>query len=263
LISMEDHTFVIPAYKDSTFIEECIVSLKNQTRKSHICIITSTPSKYLQDVAQRFSLPLVVNMDSKGIAGDWNFALAQAKTTWVTIAHQDDIYESTFLQKVLQKTNKKNVLIFFTDYCEIIHGRTRRHSLNFFIKKILLFPFLIKPCIKNRFFRRLPLVFGNAVCCPSVTFNKPGLKDFTFSPDFSYSLDWKAWLDMTNREGAFIFINKKLMKHRIHKDSETTKQLGTNVRKKEELRIFRIIWGKRVAGLLGRIYTLSHKDNIL
>jgi glycosyltransferase involved in cell wall biosynthesis len=30
---MEDHTFVIPAYKDSTFIEECIVSLKNQPAK--------------------------------------------------------------------------------------------------------------------------------------------------------------------------------------------------------------------------------------
>jgi len=259
---MEDHTFVIPAYKDSVFIEECIVSLKNQTKKSHICITTSTPSQHLKDVAQRHSLPLLVNNNSKDIAGDWNFALSEAQTTWVTLAHQDDIYESNYLENVLEKNNNK-VLILFTDYCEIIHRKIRRHSLNFFTKKILLIPFLIKPCIKNRFFKRLPLIFGNAICCPSVTFNKNHLKDFAFSPDFSYSLDWKAWLDMANRDGAFVFINKKLMKHRIHEDSETTRQLVTNVRKKEELRIFGIIWGKRIAGMLGRIYSLSHKDNIL
>ena len=38
------HTFVICAYKESAYLEECILSLKQQTVKSNIIMITSTPN---------------------------------------------------------------------------------------------------------------------------------------------------------------------------------------------------------------------------
>ncbi|HNW69998.1 MAG TPA: glycosyltransferase family A protein [Bacteroidales bacterium] len=261
---MGNHTFIIPAYKDSPFIEECIVSLKNQTRKSNILIVTSTPSPYLQQVAERYAVEIIANNSAdKGIAGDWNFGLAQAETRFVTLAHQDDIYECDYLERVMQKATKKNTQIVFTDYAEWLDGRLRPRSRNLKVKKFLLFPFIIKSRISGVFFKRLPFLFGNPLCCPSVTYNMEALPGFAFSPDYSYSLDWHAWLELSKKKGAFVFINKKLTKHRIHQGSETSAQLATDLRKNEELKILQHLWGACFGRFISRIYLGGHKDNII
>ena len=46
-----DHTFVICAYKKSSFLEECIISLKKQKYKSEIIMITSTPNELISEMA--------------------------------------------------------------------------------------------------------------------------------------------------------------------------------------------------------------------
>jgi len=261
---MENHTFIIPAYKDSPYIEECLISLKNQTKKSNIIIVTSTPSPYLKQVAEKYAVKIITNNTAnKGIAGDWNFGLAQAETKFVTLAHQDDIYEYNYLESVLQKTDQKNTQIVFTDYAELVDDKIRARSRNLKVKKFLLFPFIIKSRIRCVFFKRLPFLFGNPLCCPSVTYNKEALPVFSFSPEYSYSLDWYAWLELSKREGAFVFINKKLIKHRIHHNSETSAQLTSDVRKNEELKILQLLWGKRIGGFISRIYLRGHKDNII
>ena len=43
----DDHTFVICAYKESAFLEECIESLEKQNKKSKILLATSTPNYYI------------------------------------------------------------------------------------------------------------------------------------------------------------------------------------------------------------------------
>ena len=42
-----EHIFAICAYKESPYLEECILSLEKQTRKSSIIMVTSTPNKYI------------------------------------------------------------------------------------------------------------------------------------------------------------------------------------------------------------------------
>ena len=41
----KNHTFVICAYKESKYLEECIKSLINQTVKSNIIMTTSTQER--------------------------------------------------------------------------------------------------------------------------------------------------------------------------------------------------------------------------
>lgn len=261
---MKNHTFIIPAYKDAPFIEECIVSLKNQTKESNIIITTSTPSEYLQQLAKKYDVVIIVNdTANKGIAGDWNFGLAQAQTKFVTLAHQDDIYECDYLEWVMQKADKKNTQIVFTDYVEWLDGRLRPLSRNLKVKKLLLLPFAIKSRISCTLMKRLPFLFGNPLCCPSVTYNLEALSGFAFSPDYSYSLDWYAWLELSKKKGAFVFINKKLVKHRIHQGSETSAQLTAGLRKNEELKILQRLWGKPIGRFISRIYVGGHKDNII
>ena len=64
----EKHTFVICAYKESRYLEECIISLKKQTVKSEILMVTSTPNAFISGMAEKYNIPLIVNEGEIGRA---------------------------------------------------------------------------------------------------------------------------------------------------------------------------------------------------
>lgn len=88
-----EHTFVICAYKESPYLLECVASLKQQSVTSNIILATSTPSRTLEALCEEEAIAYVVREGTSGIAPDWNFALSCADTPYVTIAHQDDVYD--------------------------------------------------------------------------------------------------------------------------------------------------------------------------
>ena len=102
----KQHTFAILAYKESPYLEECIASLLKQSVQSEIILATATPNQFLEKIARKYHLPLHINTGEKGLAADWNFALNQAKTEYVTLAHQDDIYLPNYTQVMLQDLEK-------------------------------------------------------------------------------------------------------------------------------------------------------------
>jgi len=262
---MQQHSFVIPAYKNSPYLESCIQSLQNQTLKGEIIITTSTPSAFIEDLAKKYNLAYFVNNNASAIATDWNFALSKANNNLVTIAHQDDIYEPTYVETIVNEVNKRkkeNILIAFTNYADLVNGEVRGFSLNAIVKSTLLFPFTFRKSLRNRFFKKSILLFGDPICCPAVTINLAAIKgDFRFSTAYTCALDWLAWLELAKQNGSFLYINKKLLKHRIHLDSETTNQINNGKRQQEEKQIFELMWGKNMAKLITKVYALGHKDN--
>jgi len=216
-------------------------------------------------MAAAYKLPYFINHTNReGIAADWNFALTNGEAKLVTIAHQDDIYEPDFTEKVttqIKAGDKETLLLSFTGYSEIVNDKTRRFSLNAIVKKVLLMPFQFKKTIKRNFLKKLILISGNPICCPTVTLNMYVLENFKFSKDYNYVLDWYTWYELAQLRGGFTFINKKLVRHRIHPDSETTHQLKSGLRQLEELRLFELIWGKRLAKIISYIYLAGHKSN--
>ncbi len=104
---MVNHTFVIPAYKDSPYLEECLVSLINQNIKSEIKITTSTPSEHIRNIAQKHSTDVIINNNpEKGLVSVLGvfgcvFAYSQAKTKFVTLSHQDEVYEREYTETIL------------------------------------------------------------------------------------------------------------------------------------------------------------------
>lgn len=146
-----NHTFVVLAYKESPYLEDCLQSLLNQTVKSNIIIATSTPSEYLKNISSKYKLPLKINSQVKNtIASDWTFAYKLADTQYVTLAHQDDIYINTFVDEVLK--DKEEFLISFTNYYEIKGiDKPVKSNLNLVIKRILLWPFYFKSNISSKF----------------------------------------------------------------------------------------------------------------
>ena len=259
-----DHTFIIPAYKDSVFIEECIISLKKQTIPSKILITTSTPSLFLFDIAKRNNIEILTNEDGNSIVKDWNFAYKSCGTKYLTLAHQDDIYLPYYTELCLanaEKPDNRDNLIVFTNYYEFKVDRPKKISLILSVKRILLWIFLFKNNIHNNFLKRSILAIGNPIACPSVMFNVNNIGSFEFSEEYNYNMDWDAWLRLAKKEGKFIYLKEKLMVHRLHSESQTSIQIRNNNRLAEEEKILKSIWNKPIAKLLMRIYKYSSALN--
>jgi len=259
-----NHTFVIPAYKESPYLEKCVESLLSQTVKSKIIITTSTPSDFLNSISVKYDLPLLLNPVCNGIASDWNFAYSAADTEYVTLAHQDDLYSEKYTEKCLKKAEKHpGNLIVFTGYAELHGENIINRNLNIIIKKILLWPYLFTSSIENKLLKKLILLFGSPIPCPGVIYNKNNLKDFKFDAGFSVNPDWNAWLEMASGKGGFVIVNGALFLHRIHKDAETSKAFSDNRRRDEDLRLFKTIWPDKIAEIISKLYSLSYKKNKL
>ena len=169
----ELHTFAVCAYGESPYLEECVQSLLMQKVRTSILIATSTPNSYITGIAEKYGIPVYINQGEKGLAGDWNFAYRQAKTEYVTIAHQDDYYKPEYLQNVLDGLKKaKSPIIAFTDYGELRNGEAVEKNSLLKIKRLLLLPLRIKALWDCVWTRRLCLSLGNPICCPSTTYVK-------------------------------------------------------------------------------------------
>jgi cellulose synthase/poly-beta-1,6-N-acetylglucosamine synthase-like glycosyltransferase len=261
---MTGHTFAITVYKESAYLEQCIQSIVNQTVKTNAIIVTSTPTEFSRDIAEKYGIPYHINStEKKNAATNWNFAIEKAETDLVTVAHQDDMYQPDYAENVLNKfARHNNVQIAFTGYIDMINGKIRKYSMSAFVKSTLLLPFYFSEATSSNFFKRLVLLFGNPICCSSVTFNKALTGDQIFSDRYVFALDWFAWYEMSAKPGGFMFINKKLIIHRIHNSSVTAASSNNGAAKREEQAFFEMIWGNKfIARILSRVYRLGDLDN--
>lgn len=261
------HTFAVLVYKESPYLEECLKSLFAQKEKSKIILCTSTYSQFIEKIAKKYKLEIFINKHS-GIANDWNFALRQAKTPFVTLAHQDDIYLPEYTQEILKlMINQKDSLIGFSDYWEKVERANfsfiRKNSLNFFVKRMILF-FNFFPFKKLLFSQKNKvnlLAFGSPIPCPSVMYNLKSIGDFSFDAQYKINMDWRAWYDLAHKKGSFIRSEKSLLTHRIHIDSATTAGIINNDRQNEDKKMFHLFWPREIVNILYKLYSLSYKNN--
>jgi len=257
-----DHTFVVCAYKYSPWIEDCIQSVLAQTVLHRVLITTSTPSEWLDELAKKYDIPLIVGEHQPGIAADWNFALSQVETALATLCHQDDLLEPTYLQTVLEQLNRAvDPLIFFSNYGEIRDQRALTNTGNLFIKRALLLPVRVLRTLRSRMLKRSILAFGNAICCPSVTYVMDRMVIPVFKPGLKSNLDWEAWEQLSRSKGSFVYSRRILLWHRIHAESETTRTIESQQRTNEDFIVFRKFWPTPFAKILSRIYALSERSN--
>ena len=161
------HTFVVCAYGESPYLGECVDSLLEQTIKSRILITTSTDNDYIHWVADVNGIEVRVSGRAPDIAGDWNFAYTQAETPYVTIAHQDDLYEPAYAETAVSMMEKrKKPLLFFSDYYERRGDEITDSNVNLRIKKLMLLPMAVRALSGNRAVKR-------AVLSPSLPWQPP------------------------------------------------------------------------------------------
>ena len=261
-ISYTDHSFIICAYQESPYLEACIRSVLSQTVKSDVKLVTSTPNAYIQKVANRHGLPLIINKCGSGIADDWNFAIHTAETSLVTIAHQDDIYGKHYTEAIIKTVNQcDHPLILFTDYDELREGEIVRNNRLLRVKRLMLSPLKLKVNWKRIWLRRRILSMGSAICCPSVTVVKDHVALPIFENNMKSNIDWQAWEKISRQKGEFAYVPAPLMLHRIHKGSTTSELLMGDQRRNEDLYMYQKFWPGWVAKSIEHFYQNAERSN--
>ena len=258
--SPSNHSFVICAFGQSPFLEQCIESIENQSVKSNALIATSTPNDYINTLAEKHNLMVFVNTGESGIAGDWNYALSAAKTELVTLAHQDDVYLPHYTATMLETINRvENPVLFSGNYGELREDAAIYANRLLNIKKLLRIPMRLFP--GKIWARRLSLAFGDSICCPSVTYLKSVMQEHPFKAGFKTNLDWQMWEELSKEKGAFAYSDRPVMLHRIHGGSETSRVIGETGRFEEDVQMFSKFWPQRFAKSLAAAYSSSEKSN--
>jgi hypothetical protein len=261
MIDATEHCFVVPAHGASQHLDECLRALARQTIATRTLIATSTPNEHIHAVARRHGIPVHLNPEpGGGIGADWNFAIGQATTPWVTLAHQDDIYLPNFAERILWALSRhRDASLVFTQYDELERARIRPASSLIRIKKLLLeLGFLGGSRASTVFFKTNTLRFGCAIPCPAVTLKANGLR---FRTDLKVDLDWAAWLQMARAPGAFIYIRERLMQHRVHPDSETSSAISAGVRFAEDEAMLHSLWPAIIARAILASYRTAYRSN--
>lgn len=256
------HSFVVPAYGESPHLATCLRSLASQELPSPFLVATSTPNAHIAGLAKQFGAPLHVNPQGGGIGVDWNFALSCATSRWVTIAHQDDVYLPGFAAASMDAVQRHpDASLVFTRYAERVGGGVRCASTLLRIKHALLeLGFLGGTRAASRFLKTNALRFGCAIPCPAVTIDT-ARGPFRFREDLKLNLDWAAWLTLAQRPGAFVYVRKVLMEHRVHPESETTAGIVGGQRAAEDRALLRMLWPRPLADAIASTYGIAYRSN--
>lgn len=260
--SGKDHSWVVCAYGESAYLEECVQSLAGQTVKSRIRIATSTPNGHISSIAEKYGLEVLVNRGEAGISGDWNFALESGETELVTLAHQDDLYEESYTAEMLERMNRaKEPILYFTNYGELRKGEKVMKNRLLRVKRVMLAPVKMFP--GRKWARRMSLGFGNAICCPSITYRKSVMEGERFGNRFKSNLDWEMTERLSRKKGSFVYCPDVQMYHRIHGGSTTSELLEKDLRGEEDLEMMKKFWPEGIARVMCRVYAAGEKSNQL
>lgn len=256
---MNAHTFAICAYKDSPYLESCIKSLKKQTVSSSIILCTSTPSPYIQGMADKYGIPVFARDGQSDIQADWNFAYHMADSRLVTIAHQDDMYHRQYAATV-QNCWKRypDTSVMTTDAVIVKHGQLQKPDQVEFVKKMLRLPLRVPALNHLTAVKRSALRFGNPIMCPSCTYNKEMLGEPLFQSDYKFALDWDTMTQLAERDGRFICIEKPLLYYRIHEEATTKSCIKDHRREREEADMYRKFWPDFLVKLLMKGYRRAY-----
>ncbi len=254
-----EHSFAVCAYGDSPYLERCLRSLRAQTAASELLICTSTPSPFIAGLAEKYGIPLYVRDGVSGIGADWNFAFDTAQGRFVTLAHQDDMYEKHYTERLLSAARRwPDMTLYTTASATVKDGAVQPSRAPEIVKKLLRIPLRFRSLADRTEVKRLVLRLGNPVICPSCAYRKDVCGESPFSESRKFILDWEFLWDLAGRGGRWICDETPRIFYRIHGDAATASCIGSNVREKEEREMFRRMWPEAAVKLILHFYRRSY-----
>lgn len=271
------HAFVICAYKESPYLEFCMRSLRKQTVRSDVYLVTSTPSEYIDRLAAKYRIPVFVRDGASSLREDWLFGwrLAGADHSLVTIAHQDDKYHPRYAEELLNAYEMyPDMTVFCSDYVvlkteegRLSDGTTYPGGTALicgdmvrFVKKLLRMPLRLRGLADRTWAKKLPLMFGNSICCPSCTYNHDVIGDDMFRSPMEFALDWDNLYELAMKPGRFVCSETPLIAYRVHDGATTKACIEDNRRSTDEIAMFRKMWPEWIVKILMKYYKKAYAN---
>lgn len=227
----------IPIFNGERFLEECLLSVKNQTFKDFEIVFSDDKStdlslniveKFLRD-SSWIKSKVVIN-DIRGIGENWNNCLRNASGEFIKFLFQDDLLESTCLEKMVDFLDlNNNVALVGSKRSFIVSHNNVSSNINEWIKTYsdLQKEFRIDGeffLFDQSLFKRLDFleIPRNKIGEPStVMFRKEVIEKVGFfRNDLEQSLDYEYWYRILKYYNIAI-LDEKLVKFRLHPQQAT------------------------------------------
>jgi len=255
-----NHTFVICAYGESAYLEDCVKSVMEQTEPSNVIITTSTNLAHISNIAKLYGIDIYINTGTGTMQDNWNFGLQCAKTDFATLCHQDDTYCSDYFRSIKPHL-QDDVVFIHTGYWNV-KEQVFFCNINNKIRRILNTPLRFRALQNMIFVKKSVLRFGNPVCCPSCTYHVASLRKPLFQSELMHGLDWDTYIDLANVKGRIVYISKRVCNKRMHCESATSLDIQSGIRVKEDDYLFSRLWPRWVAKCLLTVYKKIYKFSL-
>lgn len=232
-------TVAIPTYNGARFLPETIRSLRAQTLGDFsLLVIDDASSDGSAQIAGSTGVRVERNAQRLGLAANWNRALDLCQSEYLVIAHQDDVYEPTFLATMLALIDEHPRAIAAHCKAEAIdeHGRAIAHPAALY---------------KDRFWPRGARVVerddelailrqGNYVIAPSAMLRMSLVRQRgPFDERFAFVTDWEYWLRALVAGDTLAGLAERLVRFRRHEETATRASERSMQRYEEELVLLR------------------------
>lgn len=213
-------SIIVPCYNVSKYIQDCYISLKNQTYQNFEVIFVNDGSK--DDTLQKLetyccedSRFKIINQKNQGVSVARNNGISSAQGTFVCFVDSDDAVSPTYLEEMLTVQKQKNYDVVCCDYKYI--------KQNFNIKKIKKRKIdnkhktfddkekILKKILTNSAFR---LVVWNKLYKKSLLEEVEGFPNL-FNKNIIYGEDLDLNIRIFKNAKMVAFVRKKLYLYRV------------------------------------------------
>ncbi len=251
---------VVPIFNGASFLRRTLESLLAQTYRDFtlVCIDDLSADDSLS-IARSFTdgrMRVMRNDVRRGLGGNWNAAFDAAETSYLVIAHQDDVYEPRFLEATLDVLEEHPRAFMAHTRALYIDEEERPEPAAALRFKDTFWPDA-EPYQREPRQELATLQKGNYIICPAVMFRMSAVATIgRFNENYRFVTDWEYWMRGLLAGFTIAGTHARLIRWRRHSGSATTQEEATLRRYDEELALLE--WLSDTAQLPRRIEAVEN-----
>lgn len=227
----------IPTYNGAKYLEETLNCAINQTYPNIEIIITDDQSTdNTLEICNNFAkkdkrIKCFQNKKNLGLIGNWCESISKSSkdSEWIKFLFQDDLMDTTTVEEMIHSAISTNVNLVLSNRQYIFErdiDQGMRNTYNNIPLTNTIFTESKRYTPEETAEKIYPHFFQNCLGePPCLLFNKQFFKPSDFQLDLYQFMDYFFVLDKILTE-EFFFINKKLIKFRVHNNSQSSKNIN-------------------------------------
>ncbi|HEY0142006.1 MAG TPA: glycosyltransferase [Thermoanaerobaculia bacterium] len=233
-------TIAVPTFNGARFLSETLASLRSQTLPPADLVVLDDASSD-DSAAVAASMPevrVIRSAERRGLAANWNAALALCETPYLVLAHQDDVYEPRFAETLVAALEAHPRAAAAHCKASTIdeHGRPFTHPAGLYKERFWPRDAAIverEPAAELAILRQ-----GNYVIAPSAILRMSIVRQLgPFDTRYAFVTDWEYWLRASLAGHTLVGVVERLVRFRRHEATATRDSERSLRRYEEELEL--------------------------